>query len=276
MRSESFLIAAIVSVLTLAISPAVAAQHTQYRVVNLGTGFVNVEWGANGAPALTANGTITGAVTTPTLTTATNNPLICGPTSTGNFPFVLHTFEERRGVFQDLGSLPPEESNCSIPTQVNESGEIVGMTEIDELDPLRGYKQVRAVIWKNGQIIDLGALDGKEREAGTINSHGQIAGNYLNLVPDLYSFIDLLIFGSSNGTQARGFFWQNGTAQDIGTLGGADTAVTFMNDSGQVMGFSYTNATVNSTTGIPTIDPFIWQDGTMTDLGTLGGTVGMP
>src|SRR5579864_8012372 len=65
-----------------------------------------------------------------------------------------------------------------------------------------------------------GALDGNESEAGTINSHGQIAGNYLNLVPDLYSFIDRLIFGPSNGTQARGFFWQNGTAQDIGTLGG--------------------------------------------------------
>jgi probable HAF family extracellular repeat protein len=127
-------------------------------------------------------------------------------------------------------------------------------------------------MWKNGVIADLRTLGGSDSSASGINNRGQIVGFALNTIPDPLSIIDFQIGGSTSGTQTRAFLWQNGQMEDLNTLGGPDAFAAFINERGQVAGFSYTNSTVNATTGQPTTHPFLWQNGKMIDLGTLGGT----
>jgi probable HAF family extracellular repeat protein len=131
-------------------------------------------------------------------------------------------------------------------------------------------------VWKDGKIINLGTFGGTYSAAASIGDRGQVAGFALNSIPDPFSIIGSLFFGSPNSTQTRAFLWENGKKRDLGTLGGPDAMIFssgFFNKRGQVAGVSYTNSTPGPT-GFPFLDPFLWDGSRMIDLGSLGGTFG--
>ena len=143
----------------------------------------------------------------------------------------------------DLGALAPSEDNCGDALGINNYGEIAGQSSTSEFDPLLGVNQMRAVVWKDGNIEDLGTFGGNESGASSINNRGQVAGFALNDIPDPYSILGYFFLGSQNSTQTRAFIWRDGVMHDLGTLGGNDAQAFpgYINDRGQVSGISYTN-----------------------------------
>ena len=260
--------------------PAKIARHHHYKLIDIGTfggpaSFFNPTF--DSVPALNNRGLAVGGSATSTPIPPNGGCFFCGG-GEGLLPFVFHAFELQKAVVTDLGALPPEASNSSIAQAISASGDtIVGSSENAVIDPLSpSFTEICAVVWREGQIIDLGTLGGNQSAANAVNDRGQVAGLSTNAVPDPFSMIYLAL-SSSNGTQTRAFLWDKHSGmQDLGTLGGGDAIGTFLNQHGQVAGYSYTNSTPNATTGVPTVDPFLWDGSTMMDLGTLGGTFGNP
>jgi probable HAF family extracellular repeat protein len=256
-------------------------EHHRYKFVDIGTfggpaSYINNAMALGSPNQINKRGTTVGAAATSIPSPPNNNFSICGGPA-GTLPFVFHAFKWEDGNVTDLGALPGAD-NCSVATSINADGEIVGYSENGVVDPLTGIRQIRAVLWKDGEIKDLGTFGGNHSLVSSINDRGQIAGAALNAIPDPFSFYDQLLFpGFSNGTQTRAFLWEDGHMQDLGTLGGPDAHAYFVNNRGQVIGPSYTNSTPNKTTKVPTVAPFLWtKERGMIDLGSLGGTSGAP
>ncbi len=135
------------------------------------------------------------------------------------------------------------------------------------------------MLWRNRNIVNLGTLGGTQSYAASMNNRGQIVGWAMNTIPDPYS-ADLEFTGYAGSlpgtTQVRAVLWDNHGIHDLGTLGGPSALALVVNQRGQIAGQSYTSFTPNPTTGIPTIDAFLWENGKMKDLGSLGGTITYP
>lgn len=190
--------------------------------------------------------------------------------------FALHAFKFQDGVLTNLDALPGGANSQAF--WINAHGQIAGMSQTGAVDPLLGIQALKAVVWEGDNIINLGTLEGGyESVAQSINNRGEVTGIALNTVPDPFATIcvnnnNCFFFPT---TQNRAFLWKDGEMRDLGTLGGPDAQGIFINDRGQIAGYSYVNFNPTSS-GVPQIDPFLWEDGKMVDLGTFGGTFGEP
>jgi len=139
-----------------------------------------------------------------------------------------------QGTVTDLGTFG---GPLSAARGVNDAGQVVGWAETD--DP---YEDEHAFLWdsQNG-LQDLGTLGGLASTAWAINSSGLVVGH------------------SFDGPRA--FVWDSVSGMhDIG--GGIRSGAYGVNDTGQVVG----GQVVSSSNG----DAFLYDGGTLTDLGNLG------
>jgi probable HAF family extracellular repeat protein len=144
---------------------------------------------------------------------------------------VSYAFRWHNGILTDLGALPGA-SNSSFAFSQNVSGQAVGISENGLIDPLTGYPEVVAVLWeKNGHIRNLGTLGGNASYAQQMNDKGQVVGYALNTIPD--SFVnDLENWNPKITSGASSNLWFPAATQS---------------------------------------HAFLWENGNMRDLGTLGG-----
>jgi probable HAF family extracellular repeat protein len=242
-------------------------KHHTYELIDLGT-FGGPNSFVNGplVPNLSNTGTYGGGA-------ETSIPDHYAPNCEDGDCLVVHAQRWRNGVVTDLGTLPGNNLNSGAGW-VSASGIIVGGSENGLIDPLLGVPENRGVIWnRDGNIIDLGTLEGgNESFAAAVNNRRQVAGWAANTIPDSFSMGCIFVCFT---TQTRGFVWQDGVVRDLGTLGGPDALTQAINERGQIIGISYISSIPNPDSGIPTIDPFLWENGTMVDIGTLGGTRGV-
>jgi probable HAF family extracellular repeat protein len=237
------------------------ASPPRYRLIDVGTFGGPASYfsaGSIGEKVLNNQGTLAGAADT-----AMPDPDCLN----GGDCFITHAFRRQGGALTDLGSLPG--GDFSLSSTINARGWISGTSANGDFDPFAGVFVNHAVLWEANQIIDLGTLGtGLESQAFYVTNSGQVVGqSTINTDPDPFSFWNASI---------HTFIWQNGAMRDLGTLGGPDAFPTedcSVERSNLITGQSLINDVPNPDTGFPTVHPFLWQNGQMIDLGTLGGTI---
>jgi probable HAF family extracellular repeat protein len=124
--------------------------------------------------------------------------------------------------------------------------------------------------WKDGTLTDLGTLGGDDSFGFWINNRDDIAGVAENGTVDPNT-------GLAN---QRAALWRDETITDLGSFGGPQSFALAINNRGQVAGGANTSVPDKFSLGsmlggfFPTnmeTHAFLWDDGLLHDIGTLGG-----
>lgn len=182
----------------------------------------------------------------------------------------------------DLGNLG---HGVSAGYGINPAGEVVGQSWLNNVFTFRcgkhtcEFTQNDPFSWANGTIHDLGTFNAdSESEAYAVNAAGDVVGGSNNeafLVHDgtmtnlgAGDATGINDNGQIVGTSGGAFEINGGTRTTLPALstygGGSITSATGINDSNQAVGSS-DDATGES-------HAVLWNDGQLTDLGTLGGS----
>lgn len=205
-----------------------------------------------------------------------------GDTGFGEF----HAYFLSDGTSFDLGTLGGPESEA---LAVNRQGQVAGHSRV------AGHPAKRAFfIPEPAHMIDLGSPGGGMSIAHDVNDRGDVVGFAQSPSGASHAFLwtgggqGMLDLGSFRGNptialainnrrevvggSGRAFRWTADEGMtDLGTLGGgASSCANDINDQGLIVGVSQTGAT--GARGTPVTHAFLLApDGTMLDLGTLGG-----
>jgi probable HAF family extracellular repeat protein len=188
------------------------------------------------------------------------------------------------GLMGDIGS-PALGGPNSFAVAVNDKGQVAGQAESPDLDPYNenfcaygtGFRCL-PFIWQNGAMTQLPLLGGNNGIANAINNRGEVVGiaETSRQDPDCPSGTQV------NGTGPQVFdfepvIWgpRPGQIRRLRPLHGDTVGIAFsINDNGQTVGLTGTCA--NTLTPGPSVGPHavLWEkDGSVHDLGNLGGTV---
>jgi probable HAF family extracellular repeat protein len=167
----------------------------------------------------------------------------------------------------DLGTLGGPNSFGS---NTNESGMIVGQAETSTPDPLGedycGFGTNLVCIpfvWQNGVMTPLPTLGGDNGGANDNNARGQVALGAETAIHDPTCIPPQVL-------QTEAAIWRNGVIQQqlLPFPGDSDAVAGNINDDGQAVGISGTCSAI--------LHGVLWDRGTVTDLGNLGGSIASP
>jgi probable HAF family extracellular repeat protein len=190
---------------------------------------------------------------------------------------------------KDLGTLGG--LNSSAFGSPNAIGQVVGDTETSNTDPngedFCGFYASGAplsgqtclgFLWQHGSMTPLSTLGGYNSAASAINNRGEIAGSAETATTDSTCPPYDPALGQYQVLGYKPVVWKNSHIKELPTYGGdPDGFAIAINDHGQVAGASGTCSTNDPNNGfyISPVHALLWQnDGTVTNLGSLGGAFG--
>lgn len=165
--------------------------------------------------------------------------------------FYQHAFYYHDGSTVDIGSIGPN-NIYAIAYAINSSNVIVG-----ESSPFDPNIAIRAFIYSNGVMTDLGTLAGTNIQGGYSSAHG---------INRLGQVVGEATTSLAFNAPTHAVLYSGGSRTDLGTLGGNYSNGRGINDSGAIAG-----ETDVASQGVTNLHAFVYTNGTMHDLGTLGG-----